>query len=274
MCRVFKVSRSGYYNWLKAIPSARSIENEEIKQAIRQEYNQSKKRYGSPKITIKLKEKGIIVSRVRVARMMKVMGLKSIVTKKYKVKTTDSNHCYRICDNHLNREFSTDAPSKVWVSDITYITTDQGWLYLTIIMDLFDRKIIGWSMSNNMTAADTVIRAWDMAILNRKPKPNLIMHSDRGVQYACNEFKSILANSNVIQSMSRKGNCWDNAVAESFFKTLKAEMVYFNQFQNHSQAKNAIFEFIEIWYNRDRIHSAIDYMTPQQYYDNYFYNVA
>jgi len=205
---------------------------------------------------------------------MKSMGLKSIVSKKHKVMTTDSNHSYRICDNHLNREFTTDAPSKAWVSDITYIATNQGWLYLTIIMDLFDRKIIGWSMSNNMTAVDTIVRAWDMAVLNRKPEYNLIMHSDRGVQYACDHFKSILGNFDVIQSMSGKGNCWDNAVAESFFKILKSEMVYHDYFADHLQAKNAIFEFIEIWYNRDRIHSALGYISPQKYYDNYFSKIA
>jgi len=144
----------------------------------------------------------------------------------------------------------------------------------SIIMDLFDRKIIGWSMSNNMTAVDTVVRAWDMAVINRKPEQNLIMHSDRGVQYACEHFKSVLGNFDVIQSMSGKGNCWDNAVAESFFKILKSEMVYNNHFANHLQAKNAIFEFIEIWYNRDRIHSALGYISPQKYYDNYFLKIA
>jgi len=186
------------------------------------------------------------------------------------VTTTDSDHDFRISKNHLNREFIVKEPGKVWVSDITYIPTGSGWLYLTIILDLFDRSLIGWSMSSNMTAKDTIIKAWDMAVLKRKPSDQLMFHSDRGSQYACDEFREILKSEKVLQSMSRKGNCWDNAVAESFFKIIKSELVYHTYFPNHKTARLAIFEFIEIWYNRQRIHSRLNNLTPLQYYNNYF----
>lgn len=274
MCRVFKIGKSGFYDWLKRKPSRTQIETEQLRKEIKQEYDDSEKRYGSPKITVQLNNRGIKASRPRVGRLMKSMGIKSIIHKKFKVVTTDSDHDYRIAENHLNRQFTVDDPCKVWVSDITYIPTDEGWLYLTIIMDLFDRNLVGWSMSNNMTATDTVVKAWNMAVVNRKPKSQLMFHSDRGVQYACDEFRKILGQFNVLQSMSRKANCWDNAVAENFFKILKSELVYHNHFLNHKQAKQEIFEFIEIWYNRKRIHSTLNNLTPLQYYNNYFFNRA
>jgi transposase InsO family protein len=199
---------------------------------------------------------------------MKKAKIWSIVKKKFKI-TTDFKHTYPVVDNILNRQFNPVNISMVWVSDITYIKTKQGWLYLTIILDLGDRRVIGWSLSTTMKAVDTVIPALKMAEKNRPIIERLIFHSDRGIQYACNDFKALLdANSLISRSMSRKGNCWDNAVAESFFKTLKTECVYQNKFINKEQAALIVFEFIEIWYNRKRLHSALGYLSPAEFERN------
>ena len=263
MCNALKVSRSGYYSWLKNKPSKREIENQEILDQIRQIHHESRKTYGSPRITAELRSRDISVSRPRVARLMKKANIRSKTVKKFKV-TTDSKHQYRIMDNKLNRAFKVDRIGKVWVSDITYIPTVQGWLYLTIIMDLADRRIIGWSINDSLKTSDTVIPAWEMAIINRSISDKLIFHSDRGVQYSCNEFAVLLdTHKNVDRSMSRKGNCWDNAVAESFFKTIKTELVYDHKFLTKRQAKLEIFDYIEIWYNRKRRHSALGYLSPE-----------
>ena len=265
MCKVFNISRSGYYDWQKRKPSARQLENQQITKEINRVYKASKSRYGSPKITNELRDLGWKVSRQRVARIMRSVGIRSIISKKFKGLTTDSRHNFPVSENHLNRSFSADGPGEKWVSDITYIPTRQGWLYLTIIMDLYDRKIIGWALSNNMTTNDTVLAAWRMAMVNRPISKPLIFHSDRGVQYASHVLKDELRKYSVTQSMSRKGNCWDNAVAENYFKILKSELVNHTQFQSILQAKTEIFEFIEIWYNRKRKHSYLDYKTPEQY---------
>jgi transposase InsO family protein len=264
MCSTFKVSRSGYYDWLGRKPSKRQIETDKLKAEVRMIYKASKNRYGSPKITSELTDRGWVISRPRVARIMRSEGIRSIVNKKYKCATTDSNHSLAIAKNHLNRNFSASLPGQKWVSDITYIPTKQGWLYLTTVLDLFDRKIIGWALSSTMTAKDTVVAAWCMAIKNR-PAKGVLFHSDRGVQYASHEFRKEIKRYEVIQSMSRKGNCWDNAVAESFFKILKSEMVNHFKYQSILHAKNDIFEFIEIWYNRKRKHAYLGYKTPEQY---------
>lgn len=274
MCKVFKVSRSGYYDWIERKPSARALENQKAVEMIRAIHQQSKGRYGSPKITEALKIRGMKLSRPRVARLMRSKGIRSIVHKKFRVATTDSKHNYPIAENLLNRDFKANEPGKVWVSDITYIRTAQGWLYLTIIMDLFDRKIIGWALSKTLTAKDTVVAAWRMALINRVLSGRLIFHSDRGVQYACADFRNELKGKPVDQSMSRKGDCWDNAVAESFFKILKSELVHHNRFISQLQAKVEVFQFIEIWYNRNRIHAYLGYLTPEDFGNNYFLKVA
>lgn len=190
--------------------------------------------------------------------------------KKYRVQTTDSKHDYPIANNLLNREFSAEKPGQKWVSDITYIRTGEGWLYLTAILDLADRKVVGWSLSDTLKAVDTSIAAWQMALKNRPLINDLLFHSDRGIQYACSEFRDQFKELPVLQSMSRKGNCWDNAVAESFFKTLKCEMVNHVHFETRQQAKLATFEYIEGWYNRRRKHSTLDYQTPLQCESYYF----
>lgn len=257
MCKVLKVSRSSYYCWLKRNPGKRAVENKELCERIKKIYDQSKRTYGSPRVTIKLQEEGFHVSRQRVARLMKRQNLKSIIRKKWVI-TTDSRHNYPVVENKLNRDFNVIRPGQAWVSDITYIRTFQGWLYLTVIIDLFDRKVIGWSFSRSLKAVYTTIPAWKMAIRNRVITGKLIFHSDRGIQYACHEFTNLLSwYKNVERSMSRKGDCWDNAVAESFFKTLKVEHIYHNSYKSFKEAELSVFEYIEAWYNINRIHTAI-----------------
>lgn len=264
MCYLFKVSRSGYYNWLDRKPSDTSEENKMILEKIKQIHKQSRCTYGSPRVTAELNERGVKVSKPRVARLMKQAGIRSIRQKKYRV-TTDSKHNYQVNANLLDRNFNPQKVGESWASDITYIKTTEGWLYLTIIIDLADRKIVGWALSQTLNAKDTIIPAWTMARTNRSITGSLIFHSDRGVQYACNEFRTELKKSPTVrQSMSRKGNCWDNAVAESFFKTLKTELIYQHCFKTRKQANLMIFEFIEVWYNRKRRHSALGYLSPEQ----------
>ena len=226
MCRVPGVSTSGYYYWLKHPIGAREQKEQELLIQIETIYQKSRCRYGSPRIAVELREQGIMAFRPRVARLMRKAGIKSIVRKKYKVQTTDSNHVYAIAENLLNRAFFAQRPAQKWVSDLTYIRTGEGWLYLTTILDMADRKVIGWALSDTMEAEATSVAAWRMGTKNRPLSGPLLFHSDRGVQYACREFKEQLEWMPVLQRMSRKGNCWDNAVAESFFKTMKTELVY------------------------------------------------
>ena len=257
MCKVLKVSRSSYYSWLVRKLGKRDIENNKLSDRIKKIYESSKRTYGSPRVTIALLEEGLHVSRPRVARLMKKQKLQSIIRKKWIV-TTDSKHKYPVVDNKLNRDFNVTRAGRVWVSDITYIKTSQGWLYLTVIIDLYDRKVIGWAFSRSLKAVYTTIPAWRMAIRNRPITQELIFHSDRGIQFACNEFKDLLsAYTLVVRSMSRKGDPWDNAVAESFFKTLKVELIYQNSYKTFKEAELSVFEYIEAWYNGNRIHTTI-----------------
>ncbi len=257
MCKVLKVSRSSYYGWLVHKPGKRDKLNDELSYRIKKIYELSKKTYGSPRVTLALLEEGIHVSRPKVARLMKKQNMQSVIRKKWII-TTDSKHKYPVVENRLNRDFNVSRSGQVWVSDITYIKTYQGWLYLTVIIDLYDRKVIGWAFSKSLKAIFTTIPAWKMAIRNRPITQVLIFHSDRGVQYACNEFKNLLSSYKLVQrSMSRKGDCWDNAVAESFFKTLKVEHVYQNNYKTFKEAQLSVFEYIEAWYNVNRIHTTI-----------------
>lgn len=263
MSSFFGISSSSYYKWVKNPVGFWQQQDAELLERLKAVHTMSKGRYGSPRITKELNADGIKVSRPRIARLMSRNGIKSIMRRKYRV-TTNSNHLYPVNPNLLLRDFSTTGTGEKWVGDITYIRTGEGWLYLTVIMDLADRKIIGWSMDNSMSASSTVVDAWKMAIKNRPVERELIFHSDRGIQYASYGFRRCLKGLPVLQSMSRKGNCWDNAIAESFFKTLKVEMVYHSKFQTRAQAKLEIFDYIEVWYNRKRRHSALDYLTPNQ----------
>lgn len=266
---MLKVSRSGYYYWRKHPVGARQLKQSQLLDDIRQVHAESQSRYGSPRIADELRERGVKASRNRVARLMHKAAIRSIMYKKYRVQTTDSAHDYPVAKNLLNREFTADKPGQKWVSDITYISTGEGWLYLTTVLDLADRKVVGWALSDSLKAADTSLAAWRMALKNRGIDGKLLFHSDRGVQYACTEFRNQLKGLPIVQSMSRKGNCWDNAVAESFFKTFKSELVNHVDFQTRAAARLATFEYIEGWYNRRRKHSSLNYQTPIQQ-ESYF----
>jgi putative transposase len=263
MCKIFTVSKSGYYDWIDREPSKRALRNQMLIQKINQIYHKHRGRYGSPRIAKELEMNQIRASQKLVAKLMKAQNIRSIIKKKFKV-TTDSSHKYPVVENQLNRVFTTNRINQVWVSDITYIRTKQGWLYLTTVIDLFDRKVIGWSLSQTMKAKDTTVKSLKMALINRPLDGNqkLIYHSDRGIQYACEEFVSeINKNKSIIRSMSRKGNCWDNAVAESFFKTIKAELIYQNKYQTKQEAALSIFEYIETYYNKIRRHKQLNNLT-------------
>lgn len=247
------------------MPSKRDNENRMLLCEIQRIHQMSKASYGSPRITDELRARGFNVSRPRVARLMKEKGIRAVHAKKF-VATTDSGHGYPVAENKLDRDFSAQESGQVWVSDITYVKTAQGWLYLTVILDLFDRKVIGWSQSGDMTARNTTVAAWKMAVRNRPPSKKLIFHSDRGIQYACHDFADLLDSYKCVErSMSRKGDCWDNAVAESFFKTIKVELVYRNDYHGRQEAALSIFEWIETWYNTNRRHSAIGNMTIKEF---------
>ena len=262
MCKVLNVSSSGYYYWRKYPVGARQLNQSKLIDDIRQVHTQSRGRYGSPRIASELRERGVKASRNRVARLMHKESMRSVMYKKYRVQTTDTAHDYPIAENLLNREFTAEKPGQKWVSDITYIPTGEGWLYLTTVLDLADRKVVGWALSETLRAIDTSIAAWQMALKNRKIEGKLLFHSDRGVQYACTDFRNQLKSLPVVQSMSRRGNCWDNAVAESFFKTFKSELVNQVDFHTRDEARLATFEYIEGWYNRRRRHSSLNYQAP------------
>jgi transposase InsO family protein len=263
MCRVIQVSRSGYYNWLNHPDCSRAKEDLRLISMIKLIFEEGRDNYGSRTIKKKLEQRGEFVSRRRVIRLMRENNLICKIRRKFKT-TTDSNHILPIAPNLLNRQFKIDKPNQYYVGDITYIATQEGWLYLATVIDLYSRKIVGWSMADNMKA-ELVNKALLMAIWQRKPPKGLIWHTDRGSQYASHSHLNIIQQYGVIQSMSRKGNCWDNAVAESFFHTLKNESIYQYKFKTREEAKNVIFEYIEVFYNRIRAHSTNDYLSPVEY---------
>lgn len=267
-----QVSRSGYYKWTRRKPSQQEKRRKKLEQRIRHHFDGFDQLYGSLKITYKLRDEGFTVSTKTVARLMKKMGLRSRTVKKYKA-TTNSKHNQPVFANVLNRQFQTvEAPNRVWVSDITYVATGQGWVYLASLMDLYSRKIVGWAMDSRMTK-ELVLEAFDMACRRQQPPPGLIHHSDRGSQYASNEYRERLAEHQMVGSMSRKGNCYDNACIESFHSIIKKELVYLRKFATRQQAYDAINSYIELKYNRIRIHSAIRYLTPhlceKRYYEQH-----
>ena len=262
MAKELGVSRSGYYAWEKREPSLHEQKDMELLFLILRIFKKHHGRYGSPRVWEELKCMGFRMGRKRVERLMKGQKLMARQRRKW-VNTTDSSHGLSTADNILNREFQTSFPGEKWVSDITYLRTDKGWLYLTAVLDLWDRKVIGWSMSEELTAKQTCL-ALEMAVLNRPPQEGLIFHSDRGIQYCSDEFRSTLKRlcPSVRQSMSRKGNCWDNACAESFFKTIKTELYILKKGGSVREVRTAVFEYIEAYYNRSRRHSAIGYAIP------------
>ena len=263
MCRALKISKSGYYAWSFRPKSTRAVANEKLDTHIKAIYEQSKGSYGSPRITKTLNNQEITCSENRVADRMRKNGIKAKTKKRFKV-TTNSKHNHPIARNLLNQDFTAQSPDQVWASDITYIWTREGWLYLAVILDLFSRRIVGWAMSHRL-GQDLVLNAFQQALWRRRPRHGIIFHSDQGVQYACKAFRNLLKEHKFIQSMSSRGNCYDNAVVESFFHTLKTELVYFETYYTREEARNSIFEYIEIFYNRTRMHSTLCYCSPAQY---------
>lgn len=263
MCRFMKVSRSGYYEWLNNSGSKRDDQDNELILLIKQIFAQGRNNYGSRTIKTKLERQGQFISRRRISRLMKEAGLICKTKRKFKA-TTDSKHNRLVAPNLLDRKFNVDQPNRYFVGDITYIPTDEGWLYLAIVIDLFSRKVVGWSIKSNMKA-DLVNQALLMAIWQRKPAKGLVWHTDRGSQYASDSHLKIISQYHIIQSMCRKGNCWDNAVVESFFHTLKTELTHHCKFKSREEAKSVIFEYIEVFYNRIRAHSTNDYLSPVEF---------
>jgi len=261
MCRVLAVSRSGYYAWRKRPVSSREMANQGLKQQIKEIYQQSRQTYGSPRIHTELRENGIKCGHNRVARLMHQEELWAIGKRKFKVTTTDSAHDYPVAPNLLKQDFVASRPNEKWLADITYIPTDEGWLYLAVVLDLYSRRIVGWAMADTL-ARGLTIAALRMAIETRQPPPGLLHHSDRGSQYASQEYQAWLTKYHMHCSMSRQGNCYDNAPVESFFGTLKTELVHHRHYATRAEATTDIFEYIEVFYNRSRRHSALAYQAP------------
>lgn len=264
MCEVLEVSRSSYYAWRNCETlSPRALENQQLSEKTKVIFLEHKCRYGSRRIRKALLKKGYKISRRRVCKLMKAQGLYCKTKRKFK-HTTDSNHNLPIAANLLNRDFSPARPNQAYVGDITYIPTQEGWLYLAVVIDLFSRKIVGWSMDKRMKAS-LINNALLMAIWQRKPEKGLISHTDRGSQYASTSHRDLLNTYHIKQSMSRKGDCWDNSVAESFFHTLKTELTHHEKFETREEAKQKIFYYIEVYYNKLRMHSTNDYLSPVEY---------
>lgn len=265
MCRVFGIAASSYYAWEREQQSRHTRRDRELLAAIARIFAKFHGRYGAPRVCRELAREGIKSSRKRVARLMREAGLRAKGRRKYKA-TTDSDHVLPVAPNRLKRDFHAEQPNMVWVSDITYIATREGWMYLAAILDLYSRKVVGWKLAERMTAS-LVCDPLDQAARVRRPNPGLVFHSDRGSQYASHAFRRRLWRYRMRQSMSRRGDCWDNAVAESFFATLKKELVRNRVFDTREQARSEIFEYIEIFYNRQRAHSLLSYETPDAFED-------
>jgi putative transposase len=267
-CQVLEVTRSGYYAWSarKATgkPSTRGQRHRQLTEEIRVSYLRSRGAYGAPRIAAELKRHGTPVCVNTVAKILRECGLRARRRRRFVPRTTDSAHPHPVAPNLLNRSFRVGRPDAAWVGDISYIPTAEGWLYLATLMDLFSRRIVGWQMADHVRS-ELTCEALQMAIDRRAPAPGLICHSDRGVQYACRQYRSLLDRHGMIGSMSRRGDCYDNAPAESFFATLKGELIDASSYVNREQARAAVFEFIEVFYNRKRLHSALGYQSPEQF---------
>lgn len=263
LCEALEVSASGYYDWSnrQTQPSPRALENERLTQQIAQLHQQSRQTYGSPRIQKALGQAGHAYGRHRIARLMRLQGLCGRAKGRFRVCTTDSNHDQPIAPNRLPDLPAPSAANQVWLGDITYVATEEGWLYLAGILDLYSRRLAGWAMSENIDT-QLILAAWGMALTRRQPPAGLVFHSDRGVQYASHDYRQALQSAQAIASMSRKGNCYDNAAMESFWSTLKQELIHRRHFKTRDQARQAIFDFIEVFYNRQRLHSSLDYRSP------------
>lgn len=263
MSTMLNVSRNGYYKFLHSSPSKREEENNLFLVKIKRIHAKSRETYGSPRIHAALQLEGESCSRKRVARLMKKAGIQAKMKKRFKV-TTKVNPKAQTAPNVLNRDFTAMKPNERWVADITYIATAEGWLYVAAVLDLYSRRIVGLSMNERMTTS-LVVAALEQALTHRKPQPGLMHHSDKGCQYTSHEFQQLLKAKQITVSMSGTGNCYDNAAMESFFHTLKTEHVYFDHYQTREQAKQSIFEYVEIFYNRQRLHSTLGYLTPNEF---------
>jgi transposase InsO family protein len=263
ICDALSVSPSGFYAWRSRPESPRKIANRELLASIRRVHAQHRERYGAPRIHAELRAEGHAVNRKRVARLMRQNGIRARGPRRYRVCTTDSKHSLPVAENLLNQNFVADQPDQIWLADITYIPTAEGWLYLAVLLDLFTRKVVGWAMRDHMRA-ELTIAALTMAIQRRRPRVGLVHHSDRGSQYAAGDYRAMLQAAAITQSMSRKANCWDNAPMESFFGTLKTELVHHGEYPDRDAARRDLFAYIEGYYNRQRRHSAIGYITPEQ----------
>lgn len=267
MARTLRVSRSGYYAWLGRESSDRARGNKELLQQIHEIQELTDYTYGSPRMAVELRRRGYRAGKKRVARLMRENGLGRRLKKRFR-STTNSEHSLPVAKNLVDRQFEVPRANHTWVSDLTYIATAEGWLYLCVVIDLYSRKVVGWSMSSRMTS-DLALSAFMMALMRRRPPEGLIFHSDRGSQYCSGVFRATLRKKRVRQSMSRKGDCWDNAVAEAFFKTLKSELTGYRAYRTRAEARRAIFEYIELFYNRLRLHSTIDYVSPSEFEESY-----
>jgi len=270
MCKVLGVSTSGYYAWRGRPPSEREMANRALTARIKEEFEKSGETYGSPRIYQVMRKLGLMCSKNRVARLMRAAGLKAKQTRRYR-STTKRNKADRAAPNILKRDFSAEAPNKKWVADITYIATQEGWLYLAVIMDLFSRRIVGWAMSLRMTSGLT-LSALDMALRRCRPEAGLIHHSDQGSQYTDSEYQAVLAAHGIVASMNGVGTWYDNAPMESFFGTLKSELVHHRSYVTRAEARPDLFYYIEAWYNRRRLHSALGYESPEAYEQLYHNN--
>lgn len=263
MCRALQVSPSGYYEWLGRPPSPRLQEDRRLLERIRAVHERSRGTYGSPRVTQALRAQGECVGENRVARLMRAGAVRAKQARRFKA-TTHSRHALPCAPNVLARRFTVAAPDTVWASDISYVWTAEGWLYLAVVLDLYSRRVIGWAMGERLTAA-LAVAALRMALGRRRPAPGLLHHSDRGVQYAAAEYQRLLAEHGIRCSMSAKGECYDNAVVESFFHTLKVEQVHHRRYRSREEARQDLFEWIEVFYNRQRYHSTLGYRSPAEY---------
>lgn len=263
MCRLLGVSVSGYYAWLNRPPSVREEANIKLARKIKVIFDDEKSRVGAPRIAKRLKTEGELASRHRVARIMRLNGWRARAAKKFKV-TTNSNHRLPVAPNLLNQDFSAQKPNEKWVSDITYVWTNEGWLYLAVVMDLYSRMVVGWAISERMTSK-LVIDALQMALWRRKPPRGLIVHSDRGSQYCSRDYQKIFVTHALVCSMSKRGDCFDNAAMESWNHSFKVEAIHGEKLTTRALTKNLVFEYIEIYYNRKRLHSTIGYESPESF---------
>lgn len=263
MCRVLQVSRSGYYGWRQRKPSSRALANQRLTNDIRRLHQAHKGRIGAPRMTRHLHAQGQCVGKNRVARLMRCSGLRAKAARKYKA-TTNAKHSLPVAPNLLQQDFTATAPNQKWVGDITYISTDEGWLYLAVVLDLYSRLVVGWAMSERMTA-EVVCDALQMALWRRQPPSGVIFHSDRGSQYCSGKYQRLLKDNGLVCSMSKKGDCYDNAVMESWNHTLKVETIHGERFAIRQNAKDHVFDYIEVYYNRKRLHSSLEYLSPEAF---------